>query len=87
MVYNRNGVNDVSFSHNKILTERNLKLVPPQDAHQYPEEECDLKGVLEEDEVDQEQDDPRPPEPEVVIWWLYDQIALDRGVLLSYILG
>lgn len=55
--------------------------------YQYPEEEWELKRVLEEDEVDEVQDDPRPPEPEVLVWWLHDQIALDRRVPRGYIVG
>lgn len=37
------------------------------DAYEYPEEERDLKRVLEENEVDQVEDNPWPPKPEVVI--------------------
>ena len=36
-------------------------------SYQYPEEEGELKRVLKEDEVDEVQDDPRPPEPEVLV--------------------
>lgn len=36
-------------------------------SYQYPEEEGELKRVLEEYEVDEVQDDPRPPEPEVLV--------------------
>lgn len=37
------------------------------DTYQYPEEECDLKCVLKENEMDQEKDNPWFAEPEVVI--------------------
>ena len=47
MVYNRNMINVILS-----LTERNLKVATHQDTYQYPEEKCNLKGVLEEDEVD-----------------------------------
>ena len=58
-----------------------------QTAYQYPEEKCNLKCILKEDEVDQVKDNPRLAEPEVFIWWFYDHITLDRCVLLSYIMG
>ena len=55
--------------------------------YQYPEEEWELKCVLEEDEVDQVQDDSWLPEPEVLVWWLHNQIALDRRLPRGYIVG
>jgi hypothetical protein len=36
-------------------------------AYQYIEEVCKLKCILKENEVDQVQDDPRLPEPEVLV--------------------
>ena len=48
-----------------------------------PEEEGDLKRILEKDEVDQVQDDFWPSKPEVFIWRIDDQVALDCGVLLG----
>ena len=56
-------------------------------SYQYPEEEGELKRVLKEDEVDEVQDDPRPPEPEVLVGWRHNQIALDRRLLLGYVVG
>jgi len=38
-----------------------------QTAYQYPEEKCNLKCILKEDEVDQVKDNPRLAEPEVFI--------------------
>lgn len=37
------------------------------DTYQYPEEKCNLKCVLKENEMDQEKDNPWFAEPEVVI--------------------
>lgn len=58
-----------------------------KNTHQYPEEEGDLERVLEEDEVDQVEDDPRLAEPEMAVRWLHDHVAVDRRVLLSHVVA
>ena len=41
-----------------------------QYAYPYPKEKCNLKSILEEDEMNQEEDNVGPIKPKVIISWL-----------------
>lgn len=70
-----------------LQTKRRMEETKKKNTHQYPEEEGDLERVLEEDEVDQVEDDPRLAEPEMAVRWLHDHVAVDRRVLLSHVVA
>lgn len=51
--------------------------------YQHPKEDSNLKGVLEEDDVNEHENKAGPVEPEVIVRGTNDQISFDRNVFLG----
>jgi len=45
--------------------------------YQYPEEKCNLKSILEKNEVNQEEDNVGAMKPKVIISWLNNQFTFN----------
>lgn len=56
-------------------------------SYQYEEEEGKFEWVLEQDDVNEDEDDPRPVKPEVIIRRLDDYVSFDSHVLLGDLMG
>lgn len=53
----------------------------------YPEEKCQFKRILEQDDMNQYENQSRPVEPKVIVWRLNHQVSFYCNVLLGNIMG